>query len=175
MPPQTSSPASSSCFTGAKRGTACGTTLSSGCAHRPPAADMIRSRCVGLPWAAHGLCRRNEDHGGCHLHAVGSTSNKQQAQRGPWSSRRPGMQVRKFDGEMVWRRRHYRVRRAERPGTFFFSVLDNGVISSEFWRCALQLCVTPAVFAFPKTTVVQRRIDMQNVKSLKSLKLAVHT
>ena len=37
---------------------------------------------------------------------------------------------------MVWRRRHYRVRRAKQPGTFNFSVLDNGVISKEYWRLA---------------------------------------
>lgn len=34
----------------------------------------------------------------------------------------------------MWRRRHYRVRRAAEPGCFNFSVLDNGVISEEFWR-----------------------------------------
>ena len=45
------------------------------------------------------------------------------------------MQVRTVDGRMVWRRRHYRVRRAKQPGTFNFSVLDNGVISKEYWRC----------------------------------------
>ena len=44
------------------------------------------------------------------------------------------MQVITLDGKAVWRRRHYRVRRAEVPGTFHFSVLDNGVISKEFWR-----------------------------------------
>ncbi len=44
------------------------------------------------------------------------------------------MQVITLDGKAVWRRRHYRVRRAEEPGTFHFSVLDNGVISKEFWR-----------------------------------------
>ncbi len=43
-------------------------------------------------------------------------------------------QVITLDGKAVWRRRHYRVRRAEVPGTFHFSVLDNGVISKEFWR-----------------------------------------
>ena len=32
------------------------------------------------------------------------------------------------------RRRHYRVRRRESPGTFDFSVLDNGVRSDEYWR-----------------------------------------
>ena len=40
-------------------------------------------------------------------------------------------------GRMVWRRRHYRVRRAKQPGTFNFSVLDNGVISKEYWRFVL--------------------------------------
>ncbi|XP_058186047.1 uncharacterized protein LOC131303270 [Rhododendron vialii] len=37
------------------------------------------------------------------------------------------------DGELVWRRRKYRVKRAKIPGTFNFSVLDNGVVSNEFW------------------------------------------
>lgn len=30
--------------------------------------------------------------------------------------------------------RHYRVRRGKLPGQFYFSVLDNGVVSNEFWR-----------------------------------------
>lgn len=34
----------------------------------------------------------------------------------------------------VWRRRRYRVRRGSAPGTFYFSVLDNGVTSNEYWR-----------------------------------------
>lgn len=38
--------------------------------------------------------------------------------------------VKTFDGEWVWRRRHYRVRRAAEPGAFYFSVLDNGVTSN---------------------------------------------
>lgn len=46
----------------------------------------------------------------------------------------PVFQVEKLDGTRVWRRRHYRVRRAEVPGTFNLSVLDNGVVSKEFWR-----------------------------------------
>lgn len=37
-------------------------------------------------------------------------------------------------GDHVWRRRHYRVRRAKIPGHFFFSVIDNGVSSNENWR-----------------------------------------
>jgi len=44
------------------------------------------------------------------------------------------VQVKTLDGPMVWRRRHYRVRRDKTPGTFYFTVLDNGVISKEFWR-----------------------------------------
>jgi len=39
-----------------------------------------------------------------------------------------------LDGRQVWRRRKYRVRRGDKPGTFHFSVLDNGVTSNEFWR-----------------------------------------
>ncbi|KAG2437394.1 hypothetical protein HXX76_006046 [Chlamydomonas incerta] len=39
-----------------------------------------------------------------------------------------------LDGREVWRRRVYRVRRAKVPGTFFLSVLDNGVTSNEYWR-----------------------------------------
>ena len=45
----------------------------------------------------------------------------------------PVFQVRTLDGKLVWRRRRYRVRRGNVPGTFYFSVLDNGVVSKEFW------------------------------------------
>ncbi|KAJ8644389.1 hypothetical protein MRB53_006137 [Persea americana] len=45
----------------------------------------------------------------------------------------PVFQVRTLEGDMVWRRRRYRVRRDKVPGTFYFSVLDNGVVSKEFW------------------------------------------
>lgn len=34
----------------------------------------------------------------------------------------------------MWRRRRYRVRRGDIPGTFYFTVSDNGVTSNEFWR-----------------------------------------
>ena len=40
----------------------------------------------------------------------------------------PVFQVKTLDGRTVWRRRHYRVRRAQLPGTFHFSVLDNGAV-----------------------------------------------
>lgn len=46
----------------------------------------------------------------------------------------PVFRVLKLDGTPVWRRRHYRVRRGRTPGTFTFSVLDNGVTSLEYWR-----------------------------------------
>ncbi|KAL8473689.1 hypothetical protein ACS0TY_030509 [Phlomoides rotata] len=45
----------------------------------------------------------------------------------------PVFQVRMLDGKLVWRRRRYRVKRGKTPGTFYFSVLDNGVVSNEFW------------------------------------------
>ena len=38
------------------------------------------------------------------------------------------------EGKKIWRRRHYRCRRGVSPGEHFFSVLDNGVNSSEHWR-----------------------------------------
>lgn len=46
----------------------------------------------------------------------------------------PVFKVVTLDGDKVWRRRRYRVRRAPTPGTFYFSVLDNGVVSKEYWR-----------------------------------------
>ncbi|XP_010261050.1 PREDICTED: violaxanthin de-epoxidase, chloroplastic isoform X2 [Nelumbo nucifera] len=45
----------------------------------------------------------------------------------------PVFQVRTLEGKIVWRRRRYRVRRGKIPGTFYFSVLDNGVVSNEYW------------------------------------------
>lgn len=46
----------------------------------------------------------------------------------------PVFKVITLNGQEVWRRRHYRVRRGSVPGTFWFSVLDSGVTSEEFWR-----------------------------------------
>lgn len=45
----------------------------------------------------------------------------------------PVFQVKTLEGDLVWRRRKYRVKRGKVPGTFYFSVLDNGVVSNEFW------------------------------------------
>lgn len=45
----------------------------------------------------------------------------------------PVFQVKTLEGKVVWRRRRYRVKRGKVPGTFNFSVLDNGVVSNEFW------------------------------------------
>lgn len=46
----------------------------------------------------------------------------------------PVFKVETLDGQQVWRRRHYRVRRGQSPGQFRLTVLDNGVLSDEFWR-----------------------------------------
>jgi len=45
----------------------------------------------------------------------------------------PVFRVETIDGRNVWCKRHYKVRSAKVPGTFRFSVLDNGVTSNEFW------------------------------------------
>lgn len=45
----------------------------------------------------------------------------------------PVFKVLTLDGQKVWRQRLYRVRRDKIPGTFFLSVLDNGVTSLERW------------------------------------------
>jgi len=45
----------------------------------------------------------------------------------------PVFRVETIDGRNVWAKRHYRVRDGKIPGTFRFSVLDNGVTSDEFW------------------------------------------
>jgi hypothetical protein len=41
----------------------------------------------------------------------------------------PIFKVKTLDGRETWRRRHYKVQRADTPGSFYFSVLDNGVTS----------------------------------------------
>jgi hypothetical protein len=45
----------------------------------------------------------------------------------------PVFRVETIDGRNVWCKRHYKVRNGPTPGTFRFSVLDNGVTSNEFW------------------------------------------
>ncbi len=45
----------------------------------------------------------------------------------------PVFRVETIDGRNVWCKRHYRVRDGPVPGTFHFSVLDNGVTSNEYW------------------------------------------
>jgi len=45
----------------------------------------------------------------------------------------PVFQVKTLEGKVVWRRRKYRIERSKTLGTFYLSVLDNGVISNEFW------------------------------------------
>jgi len=45
----------------------------------------------------------------------------------------PVFRVETLDGRCVWCKRHYKVRPQHVPGTFRFSVLDNGITSDEFW------------------------------------------
>ena len=45
----------------------------------------------------------------------------------------PVFMVETVDGRNVWCKRHYKVVPQPTPGTFKFSVLDNGVTSNEFW------------------------------------------
>jgi len=45
----------------------------------------------------------------------------------------PVFRVETIDGRNVWCKRHYKVRDGKTPGTFRFSVLDNGVMSDEYW------------------------------------------
>jgi hypothetical protein len=45
----------------------------------------------------------------------------------------PFFRVNTLDNRNIWCKRHYKVRPATVPGTFRFSVSDNGVTSDEFW------------------------------------------
>ena len=42
--------------------------------------------------------------------------------------------VQTLEGTEVWRRSDYRCKRGDVPGTFYFSFMDNGVTSLEYWR-----------------------------------------
>jgi hypothetical protein len=46
----------------------------------------------------------------------------------------PVFKVQTLAGDEVWRRSDYRCKRADTPGTFYFSFMDNGVTSLEYWR-----------------------------------------
>ena len=46
----------------------------------------------------------------------------------------PVFKVQTLDGKEVWRRSDYRCKRGDAPGTFYFSFMDNGVTSLEYWR-----------------------------------------
>ena len=46
----------------------------------------------------------------------------------------PVFKVQTLDGDEVWRRSDYRCKRGDVPGTFYFSFMDNGVTSLEYWR-----------------------------------------
>jgi hypothetical protein len=46
----------------------------------------------------------------------------------------PVFKVQTLEGTEVWRRSDYRCKRGDVPGTFYFSFMDNGVTSLEYWR-----------------------------------------
>lgn len=73
----------------------------------------------------------------------------------------PVFRVETIDGRNVWAKRHYRVRRGKKPGTFRLSVLDNGVTSNEFWTivgCADDLSWVAFHYAGAASAVGQRYI-----------------
>ena len=73
----------------------------------------------------------------------------------------PVFRVETIDGRNVWCKRHYRVRHEKVPGTFRFSVLDNGVTSDEFWTivdCAEDLSWIVFHYAGAAGAVGQRYI-----------------
>eukprot|EP00574_Skeletonema_japonicum_P000066 CAMPEP_0201739508 /NCGR_PEP_ID=MMETSP0593-20130828/45818_1 /ASSEMBLY_ACC=CAM_ASM_000672 /TAXON_ID=267983 /ORGANISM="Skeletonema japonicum, Strain CCMP2506" /LENGTH=577 /DNA_ID=CAMNT_0048233781 /DNA_START=449 /DNA_END=2185 /DNA_ORIENTATION=- len=73
----------------------------------------------------------------------------------------PVFRVETIDGRNVWCKRHYRVRDEKVPGTFRFSVLDNGVTSDEFWTivdCAEDLSWIVFHYAGAAGAVGQRYI-----------------
>lgn len=84
-----------------------------------------------LPWSWKVVCGQNPayDYFACQ-HQLFYRDRRRKATI--WYD--PVFKVTTLDGREVWRRRHYRVRRGKIPGQFYFSVLDNGVVSSEFWR-----------------------------------------
>lgn len=97
---------------------------------------------------------------------------------------RPIFKVKTIDDRIVWRDRLYRVRPQDTPGTFRFSVLDNGVTSLEDWvilDCheALEWCVfsykgaaaraglsyTGAILASRDGTWPSQRDDMERIQT----------
>lgn len=73
----------------------------------------------------------------------------------------PVFRVETIDKRNVWCKRHYRVRNEKVPGTFRFSVLDNGITSDEFWTivdCAEDLSWVVFHYAGAAGAVGQRYI-----------------
>ena len=84
-----------------------------------------------LPWSWKVVCGQNPayDYFACQ-HQLFYRDKKRPTK--VWYD--PVFKVTTLGGEEVWRRRHYRVRNGKVPGQFYFSVLDNGVVSDEYWR-----------------------------------------
>ena len=75
----------------------------------------------------------------------------------------PVFRVKTLDGREVWRHRHYKVKQYRKPGNYIFSVLDNGVNSTEHWR--IVDCDDDMVGAYqpePSVTRVTRTLQSQS-------------
>lgn len=98
---------------------------------RPGETTFLDKTQTGLDWSWKVVCGQNPayDYFSCQ-HQIYYRA----ASHSPVMWYDPVFKVETFAGVEVWRRRHYRVRRGQQPGQFHLSVLDNGVVSSEFWR-----------------------------------------
>ena len=106
---------------------------------RPGSPRAARGRMIQLvdpteanvPWSWKVVCGQNPayDYFGCQ-HQIFYPKD---GSKGLWYD--PVFKVDTLSGEVVWRRRHYSVKvKPEEPGKFLFNVLDNGVMSNEYWR-----------------------------------------
>lgn len=105
---------------------------------RAHSVDLLRSvaandtRAQSYHWCPRGLFLTIESHAAAYdvFPCQYQLFYRGKAKNSLWYD--PVFKVLKINGGQVWRRRHYRCVRAEIPGTFNFSVLDNGVTS----KCA---------------------------------------
>lgn len=97
----------------------------------PDETSLLSAAQAGLEWSWKVVCGQNPayDYFSCQHQIFYRTQSDK-----PLMWYDPVFKVETFAGVEVWRRRHYRVRRGNLPGQYHFSVLDNGVVSSEFWR-----------------------------------------
>ncbi|KAF9618935.1 hypothetical protein IFM89_002930 [Coptis chinensis] len=93
------------------------------------AEDLFVGLLGGLDWSWRVVAGQNPayDHFPCQYQLF----YRRKARASFWYE--PGFQVSTLDGKLIWRRRRYQVKRRNIPGTFNLSVLDNGVVTNDFW------------------------------------------